>query len=196
MSIPMHFDNYFSAGDFTNSSSDPVGLKELPQRIPLTPVEVTAAALPVPVQKKAAWRLTLIVLILGSCHGKSATIEQLHALLWAITDEKNRNIFLSTWFSRETASAPLRRFSPELEDTLTLGRAERLLEEKTNSRHTLTARGKEYLRLLNSDDHLMSDEKVFLTQIRPITTTRMWNNLGSVRTTIHLAQVRGTQGDT
>lgn len=181
MSIPPNIDGYFSSAEFTDSPTDLVGLKGIPHRVPRAPVELTAAALPVPVQKKAAWRLTLVVLVLGSCHGKSAAIEQLHALLWAITDEESRSKFLHAWFSRERVSVPLRRFSPGLDDTLSIGRAEGLLEEKANSRHSLTARGKEYLRLLNVDDSLLRNEKIFLAQIRPITTARMWENLGSAK---------------
>lgn len=163
-------------------STDLVTLRQFPHRNPLTPVELHRVPLPVPTVSRAGWRVTAIVLILGSCRGSSATVEQLNCLLWAISDRASSELFLSTWRSREPQKAPLRKFFPPLEDALKIAYADGLVEQKGKVRYRLTSLGKRYLSLLNSDEELLEEEKRFLAQLRPITTSGMWDRLGVVKT--------------
>lgn len=165
-----------------------IGIRNLPTHIPRSPVEASVVALPVPTPKRAAWRVTMVVLAIGSCRGKAASIEQLHCLMWAISSEKNREQFLSVWESDDPRKQPLRRLSPELGDTLAIARAERLLGEKGKARFTLLPKGVEYLRLINSDDQLLVEEKKFLARLRPISATRMWERLGNVQGAVGAAR--------
>lgn len=171
----------FGRIDEDGQSADLVTLNEFPHRNPLTPVELHRVPLPVPTARRAAWRVTALVLILGSCRANSATAEQLHCLLWAISDRSCADLFLETWRSSDIGKTPLRKFYPPLEDALKISRAEGVITEKGRSRYILTARGKEYLKLLNSDPELLEEEKRFLAALRPISASGMWERLGVVK---------------
>lgn len=170
-------------------STDLVTLRQFPHRNPLTPVELHRVPLPVPTTSRAGWRVTAIVLILGSCRGGSATVEQLNCLLWAISDRASSELFLSTWRSSDPQKTPLRKFFPPLEDALKIARSDGLVEQKAKVRYGLTSLGKRYLALLNADEELLEEEKRFLAQLRPITTSGMWDRLGVVK-----AASRGESG--
>ncbi|GAA2802998.1 hypothetical protein GCM10010441_29660 [Kitasatospora paracochleata] len=161
--------------------TDLATLKQFPHRNPLAPVELQRVPLPVPTVSRAGWRVTALVLILGSCRGSSATVEQLNCLLWAISDRASTDLFLSTWQSNDSQKAPLRKFFPPLDDTLKIAHSEGLVEQKGKARYGLTALGKRYLSLLGLDDDLLEEEKRFLAQIRPITTSGMWDRLGVIK---------------
>lgn len=163
--------------------TDLVALKEFPHRNPLAPVELHRVPLPVPTTSRAGWRVTALVLILGSCRGNSATVEQLNCLLWAVSDRASSELFISTWKSNDPQKAPLRKFFPPLDDALKIARAEGLIEQKGKVRYALTSLGKTYLRLLNSDMELLREEKRFLAPLRPISTSGMWERLGVVKVT-------------
>lgn len=163
--------------------ADLVALKEFPHRNPLAPVELHRVPIPVPTTSRAGWRVTALVLILGSCRGSSATVEQLNCLLWAISDRASSELFLSTWQSGDPHKAPLRKFFPPLDDALKIAHAEGVVEQKSKVRHGLTPLGKRYLSLLNSDIELLEEEKRFLASVRPISTSRMWERLGVVKVT-------------
>ncbi|GAB3214237.1 hypothetical protein GCM10027294_52950 [Marinactinospora endophytica] len=161
--------------------TDLVELNSFPHRNPLAPVEMRRVPLPVPTTQRAGWRVTALVLILGSCRGSSATTEQLNSLLWAISDSASAELFLSTWRSQDPQKAPLRVFFPPLDDALKIAQAEELVEQKGKVRFGLSVHGKQYLRLLNSDAELLEQEKRFLASLRPITTSGMWERLGVVK---------------
>ncbi|GHB84577.1 hypothetical protein GCM10010347_64410 [Streptomyces cirratus] len=164
-----------------DQDKEPAELVELgafPHRNPLAPVELHRVPLPVPTTRRAGWRVTALVLILGSCRATSATTEQLHCLLWAISDTVSASLFTSTWQNRDPRKAPLRKFFPPLEDALKLALAEGLIEPKAKGRYSLSIHGKNYLRLLSSDSELMTEEKTFLAPLRPISTSGMWQKLG------------------
>lgn len=162
--------------------TDLVALKEFPHRNPLAPIELRRVPLPVPTTSTAGWRVTALVLILGSCRGSSATVEQLNCLLWAISDRASAEIFLSTWRSSDPQKAPLRKFFPPLDDALKIAYSEGLVEQKGKVRYGLTSLGKQYLSLLHSDMELLEEEKSFLAPLRPISTSGMWDRLGVVKT--------------
>ncbi|BCK68942.1 hypothetical protein Srufu_028950 [Streptomyces libani subsp. rufus] len=159
---------------------DIVDHKGIPGDIPRSPVWAARVPLPVPVRRKASWRVTLVVIALGSCRAKSASIEQLHTLVWALQDKSSMAEFTAAW-EGEASLIPLRKYVPTLEDTLSLCRAEDLALESTQGRYKLTGKGSEYLRLINSDLEILGAERSFLTRIRPISGTQMWHRLGSTK---------------
>lgn len=161
--------------------ADLVALKEFPHRNPLTPVELHRVPLPVPTTSRAGWRVTALVLILGSCRGSSATIEQLNCLLWAISDRASAELFLSTWQSSDPQKTPLRKFFPPLDDALKIAHSDGLVEQKGKVRCGLTSLGQRYLFLLNADIELLEEEKRFLAPLRPISTSGMWDRLGVIK---------------
>lgn len=121
------------------------------------------------------------MLILGSCRGSSATIEQLNCLLWAISDRASAELFLSTWQSSDPQKTPLRKFFPPLDDALKIAHSDGLVEQKGKVRCGLTSLGQRYLFLLNADIELLEEEKRFLAPLRPISTSGMWDRLGVIK---------------
>jgi hypothetical protein len=184
---PSHFS--FDRNDGT-VGGEVIDIRGLPTHVPLSPIEASPVALPVPTRRRAAWRVTMAALILGSCRGKAASIEQLHCLMWAISSEQNMALFLSAWNSNDPRKKPLRRMTPDLADTLAIARAEGLVAEKGKARFVLLPKGEEYLRLIAADDDVLVQEKRFLAGLRPISATRMWERLGSVQPSMGAA-VRG-----
>ena len=54
-----------------------------------TPVRLRRVALPLEGSERFQWRLAAVLVALSACRGKSATVEQLHTLVWAINDPAN-----------------------------------------------------------------------------------------------------------
>ena len=145
---------------------------------PLTPVASRATALPLAGRDRTGWRIAALALILRACYGRSATIEQLHVLMWYLRDEQNAVILRRTWEQTDQAPRALRAFDPLLDDTLALARAAGLIEQQKNGRQVLSAAGATLADSMRSRE-LMDVEQRALTDLGRISESRMWEKLGS-----------------
>jgi hypothetical protein len=146
-------------------------------RTPLTPVASRRTALPLPGRDRTAWRIAAVVLILRACHGRSATLEQLHVLMWYLRDDSNAAVLRSAWDRVDGAPRSLRAFDPMLDDTLSVARGAGLVEQKGTGRQVLSAVGGRLADNLRSGE-LMEIEQRRLTELGSISETRMWERLG------------------
>jgi hypothetical protein len=136
-------------------------------------------ALPLAGRDRAAWRVISVLLCLASCRGRSATVEQLHVLSWAIRDEENGRVLASVWNQEDGAPRLLRAWDPKLEDTLHLARAAELVEQKNTGRYVLTTAGTRVVRALRSaQPDVLSKEQQFLAVLGSLTESGMWDRLG------------------
>lgn len=144
---------------------------------PLTPVASRRTPLPLPGRERTGWRLAALVLILRACRGRSATLEQLHVLMWYLRDDANAATLLTIWNRPDGAPRSLRAFDPLLDDILSLARASGLVEQQQTGRQTLSAAGGTHADTLRSEG-LMEVEQRLLVQLGNISESGMWQRLG------------------
>jgi len=106
---------------------------------PLTPVASRRTALPLAVRERTGWRLAALILVLRACRGRSATLEQLHVLMWYLRDDANASTLLAVWNGPNSARRTLRAFDPLLDDILSLARASGLVQPGSTAEMATTA---------------------------------------------------------
>lgn len=66
----------------------------------------------VPGDLRSTWRIALLLMLLDHCHGKSATMEQVHAMGWAMLDESTRVAMKSAIAGDAAPDVVLVRYDP------------------------------------------------------------------------------------
>jgi hypothetical protein len=146
--------------------------------LPTTPVAGRRVGLPLPARDRLGWRLSALVLALFACHGRSATLEQLHVLLWAVRDERNAQEMARVWEGAPGAPRILRAFDPLLDDTLAVARAAGLVHQRPNGRQVLSEAGVTLAQRIRGDEDLMIKERQVLARLGTISESVMWQRLG------------------
>jgi hypothetical protein len=156
------------------------GRRGAPRRpLPPGPLTLSPAPLPLAGRDRVGWRVVSLLLCLDSCRGKSATVEQLHVLSWAVRDEDNATQLLAAWQGSPDAPRLMRALDPMLEDTLRLSHAAQLVEQRSSGRQALSTRGKALITALRNDSqNPLSEERRALTLLGTITESGMWDRLG------------------
>jgi hypothetical protein len=159
------------------TESDRPQLPHVDRATPLTPVASRHTPLPLAGRERTGWRLAALVLILRACRGRSATLEQLHVLMWYLRDGANAATLLAVWNGPDTAQRSLRAFDPLLDDILSLARASGLVEQQRSGRQALSVAGGRLADTLRSEG-LMEVEQRLLVQLGNISESGMWQRLG------------------
>lgn len=146
---------------------------------PTAPVAARLTPLPVPATERQAWRVACLLLALRSSHGRSSTIEQLHVLFWALRSEENGRRLSAAWEDAPGSIRVLRAFEPHLEETLTIAREAGLIEQRANGRQALTDLGARVVDRIRDEEDLMDAEKQRLAGLGQISTSQMWQRLGT-----------------
>lgn len=116
---------------------------------------------------RVAWRVALVVLILGeSSVGKKASLRKLHALNWICHSGDHRNRFLSIVEGRALPDDLLIRIEPSLNRAIDFAVGEGLVEWIKGNRIKLTEKGITFLQKIAADEGCMVDEIQFLRKIR------------------------------
>lgn len=166
------------------------------QRRKLPPGSLTVEPVPLPLagRDRANWRVMTLLLCLSACHGRSATVEQLHVLSWALRDRANAKRLVDAWERRPGAPATLRAWDPSLDDTLALARAAKLIEQKPNGRQALTQLGANLVSAVRDDPgHTLEQEQQFLATLGRLTESGMWRRLGSPPRRNQTTRTEGTR---
>lgn len=145
---------------------------------PTTPVASRVVDLPLPGRDRTGWRVSALLLVLYGCHGRSATVEQLHVLLWALRDDRNAIEMWRVWEGAPGAPRILRAFDPDLDDTLAIARAAGLVDQRPNGRQFLTDLGASVVRRIRDEEGLMESERTLLARLGTVSETSMWKRLG------------------
>ena len=159
------------------TESDQPQLPRAEHSTPLTPVASRRTPLPLAGRERTGWRLAALVLILRACRGRSATVEQLHVLMWYLRDDANAATLLAVWNGPASAQRSLRAFDPLLDDILSLARASGLVEQQQSGRQALSAAGGTLADAFRSEG-LMEVEQRLLVQLGNISESGMWQRLG------------------
>ncbi|WP_139210098.1 hypothetical protein [Microlunatus flavus] len=164
----------FSASDSTLMSSD----GRVRPTEPLTPVASRQTAVPLEGRERIAWRLAALTLVLRSCRGRSATLEQLHVLLWALRDHRNAQVLQQRWEHPDNQNV-LRAYDPRLDDTLSLAKAVGLVGQLGTGRIVLSELGGRVADRVRGEEGLMEDERQTLAALGSISEAAMWRRLGT-----------------
>jgi hypothetical protein len=144
---------------------------------PVSPVRVRLVPLPLDGNERYQWRLAAVLLALAACRGRSASVEQLHTLVWVMNDPLNADRFEAAW-SRHSGGFALRGYVTGLLDTLRVAQVEGLVEQAANGRQKLSDTGTEFVRAFRADGGSLGRGDDVLLAIAPITSTEMWRRLG------------------
>lgn len=126
-------------------------------RVSFTPQPVVPSG-----DMRSSWRIALLLIILHRCHGKSATVEQLHAFGWAILAEPERETLVAGLAGKIQPEGIVIRFDPAWSRVMDLSVGFGLTEWSTTNRLQLTIRGKEVAQMLWDSPDVLNDEKSFL----------------------------------
>lgn len=145
---------------------------------PAGPLTLAAVPLPLPGRDRIAWRIASVLLCLDACRARSATVEQLHVLSWAIRDNHNTDVLLAAWEQRAGADRLLRAWDPSLDDTLRLARASGLITQRTNGRQELSEAGATVVAAVRANGAALDSERRLLDSLGRLTESGMWERLG------------------
>lgn len=139
---------------------------------------LASVPLPLPGRERIAWRITSVLLCLAACHQRSASVEQLHVLSWAVRDEHNAEALIAAWEHRAGAARLLRAWDPGLDDTLKLAGASGLITQRANGRQELSESGARVVMALRELGGAMDSERRLLASLGRLTESGMWERLG------------------
>lgn len=120
---------------------------------------------PLPGDLRPDWRIATLVLLLEKCHGRSATMRQLHVLTWATRSPQNRAAFLKAYNGEPDLEYPIVRIEPTLNRAIDFASGEGLVQ-RTRDRIALTERGAAFAKELGEAEGLLVEEKAFLGAIK------------------------------
>lgn len=132
------------------------------------------------VSERFIWRLSLLTITLSKCRGQAASPSTLHALSWALQSANTRALARKWWKEPGTADLATLRTDPRLSMTISIAAAEDLVEVTSRGRVELTERGREFGALIDSNDHLLSEEKRLLREMAPINDTQVSRRIGGL----------------
>lgn len=141
---------------------------------------LTAAAVPLPLagRDRVAWRIAAVLLCLDACRGRSATVEQLHVLSWAVRDKHNADALIAAWEHRPGADQLLRAWDAGLDDTLRLARASGLISQRPNGRQELSESGVRVVEAVRVNRAALDSEQRLMGRLGRLTESGMWQRLG------------------
>ena len=145
---------------------------------PSGPLTMASVPLPLPGRDRIAWRIAALLLCLDACRSRSATVEQLHVLSWAVRDPHNADVLLDVWEDSPGAVRPLRAWDPALDDTLRLARASGLITQRPNGRQELSETGARVTAAVRESGAVMDSERRLLASLGRVTESGMWDRLG------------------
>lgn len=117
-------------------------------------------------------RVTILLLLIDSCRGAVANLEQLHVLDWAVRTESSRTALIEFLMGHRSPESSVVRFDPTLDRAVCLGVGAGLLAVTSKGANTssvpdyrieLTSDGESALADLN--DGLFSVERSFLAAL-------------------------------
>ena len=130
---------------------------------------------PVPADIRADWRVPLLMLIVNSCRGGRASLQQVQAIAWAAIFEESREGFLRAFTDDggDDPAALLIRYDPAVTRAVNLAVGLKLLSWEKKGRLALTDKGKSVLDGIKEHEGVLADERAFLSQLGSITMKRI-----------------------
>jgi hypothetical protein len=147
----------------------------------VVPVVFTQRPKPLDARHRLPYRTALVVLVLSKFNRDTASLLNLHTLMWATRTRRTRQMFLAWWTGRRLANALTARIDPDLQITLNLAMVHGLVEPTPDRRRIrLTGKGLELAMLVNGELDLLQTEKNFLELLGPLNDSKVDRQLGEV----------------
>jgi hypothetical protein len=129
------------------------------------PYELAARPEPLPGDLRLAWGISLIILILGRCRGKRASLQKLHFMAHSARTRAARQQ-AKRLFARDLSTADMVvRVEPWLNRALSFAIAEHLVSLEGGGHARLQEEGIEAFDKISHADSVMVEEKEFLDDI-------------------------------
>lgn len=131
------------------------------------PITFTKRKSPLPPDMRPIWRVSIIVLLL-SLFGRAgkASEMKIHFLIYVIRNKNKWNTLKRVILENELPLDLIIRFDPSVNRALMYSQAEGLLKYEKTKNVVLTDKGKEFSKLILSNEDLFSDEKAFLKNFK------------------------------
>jgi hypothetical protein len=129
------------------------------------PFALTPRPEPVPGDLRLRWGIMLVVLMLGKCRGKRASLQKLHFLAHSIRTRRTRTQAGQVFAGTIKPSDILVRVEPWLNRALAFAKGAGLVGMEGGKSARLTERGLGALKALYDDNHVLVEEKEFLEVI-------------------------------
>ena len=120
---------------------------------------------PVPADIRADWRVPLLMLIVDSCRGRRASLQQVQAIAEAAIFEESREDFLRSFEGEADPASLLIRYDPAVTRAANLAVGLDLLSWHNRSRLGLTAKGQAMLEAILEDGGAFVEERAFLSDL-------------------------------
>jgi hypothetical protein len=126
------------------------------------PFELTSRPEPVPGDLRLAWGMALVILILGRCRGKRASLQKLHFMAHSTRTHEARAETTRVLEGRLPTSTLIVRVEPWLSRALAFAHAAGLVKLERGTHAKLTDEGIIALNRMSAADSVLADEKAFL----------------------------------
>ncbi|TAN72761.1 MAG: hypothetical protein EPN20_03545 [Magnetospirillum sp.] len=136
---------------------------------------------PVPGDLRIAWRLTVVILILGYCQKNKASLPKLHLLSNALKDSESMDRLSRILDGSLSVMAWKVSVEPALGRALDLARGEKLVVFESNASYRLSDKGEATLRMVMGDDLVLTEQKAFLLKYAKSITNTFINKLVRVQ---------------
>lgn len=143
---------------------------------PASPVWLRRVPLPLDGASRHQWRVAAILVALDACRGKSATVEQLHTLVWAINDPLNAEALRLAWDGRSRARR-VRGYVSGLLQTLRVAQVEGFIQQANSGRQKLSPTGRDFIRSMRREGLSLGAGDQLLTELSPISSAEMTRRL-------------------
>lgn len=144
---------------------------------PIAPVKLSRVPLPLDGSERFQWRLAAVLIALSACRGKTASVEQLHTLVWAMNDPANAQALRVAWEGETTSLRP-RGYVVGLLQTLKVAQVEGLVEQQGNGRQKLTEAGSGFVSTMANAEINFGAGQSLLLELAPISSAEMNRRLG------------------
>lgn len=164
-----------------SSMSEPnKGVTSRDRLAPLPESSVILRRVPLPLagNDRYPWRLLSVLVALAACRGATATVEQLHTLVWALRDERNAEALMSAWNRNAPEMSAFRGYEPDLIGTLRVAQADGLIHQASNGRQQLTGAGDMLLSAFRESGGSLGVQETIIVSLSPISAAAMWRRLG------------------
>lgn len=142
------------------------------------PVALRKSPLPLSGDQRFATRLAALVVALDLCRARSATVEQLHILVWALVEPDRAKILSDAWVHASLSPMGFRTYTPGLLEIVRVAQAGGLVEQGNNGRQKLTESGTKLARAIAESPTGLAGSRQALSFMAPISTADMWRRLG------------------
>ena len=147
------------------------------------PIVFRRQARAVEARHRTIYRSALLILVLSRFNKDAARLDNLHLFVWATRSSRTRNMLRAWWSGKRFISTTSVRLDPDLDLSIRLARADRLVETAGTNRQRLrlTEKGQAFARLLDETANVLSEEKKFLDSFQALSDGSVDRKLGRDR---------------